>query len=153
MKNTQATMPHMGQWVTPTLNPEELQKRIDELRTVQFWLEQNSRMLAATIQALEVQRMTLAALKNMNVSAADLKSAMNMASPTSESKKEKPDPEKKPQTPPVDPTQWWNKLTEQFDQLATQVLKDSTPAKVAPSKKPAPKHKAPIKKQPKGEQP
>ena len=35
-------MPGMGQWIAPTLDPEELEKRIDELRTVQFWLEQNA---------------------------------------------------------------------------------------------------------------
>ena len=60
-------MPSIGQWIAPTLNPEELEKRIEELRTVQFWLEQNARMLGATIQALEVQRMTLSTLKTMNV--------------------------------------------------------------------------------------
>ena len=59
VKNAGAALPGIGQWVAPTLNPEELDKRIEELRTVQFWLEQNARMLGATIQALEVQRMTL----------------------------------------------------------------------------------------------
>ena len=39
-------MPDIGQWVAPTLDPAELEKRIEELRTVQFWLEQNARMLA-----------------------------------------------------------------------------------------------------------
>ncbi len=69
----------MGQWVAPTLNPEELQKRIDELKTVQFWLEQNARMLGTTIQALEVQRMTLSTLKTMNVQMTDLRDAMKVA--------------------------------------------------------------------------
>ena len=63
VKNAGSALPNIGQWVAPTLNPEELEKRIDELRTVQFWLEQNARMLGATIQALEVQRMTLSTLK------------------------------------------------------------------------------------------
>ncbi len=67
VKNAGAALPGIGQWVAPTLNPEELAKRIEELRTVQFWLEQNARMLGATIQALEVQRMTLSTLKSMNV--------------------------------------------------------------------------------------
>ena len=58
VKNAGAALPGMGQWVAPTLNPEELDKRIQELKTVQFWLEQNARMLGATIQALEVQKMT-----------------------------------------------------------------------------------------------
>jgi hypothetical protein len=59
-------------WVAPTLDPEELEKRIQELKTVQFWLEQNSKAVGATIQALEVQRMTLNTLKGMNMSFNDL---------------------------------------------------------------------------------
>ena len=59
VKNAGSALPSIGQWVAPTLDPEELEKRIGELRTVKFWLEQNARMLEATIQALEVQRMTL----------------------------------------------------------------------------------------------
>ena len=66
----------MGQWIAPTLDPEELDKRIGELRTVQFWLEQNARMLATTIQALEVQRMTLSTLQTMNLPMADLRDAL-----------------------------------------------------------------------------
>ena len=68
----------MGQWIAPTLDPEELEKRIEELRTVQFWLEQNARMLGATIQALEVQRMTLSTLKTMNVPMGDLRDALTL---------------------------------------------------------------------------
>jgi hypothetical protein len=79
VKNAGSALPSMGQWVAPTLNPEELQKRIDELKTVQFWLEQNARMLGTTIQALEVQRMTLSTLKTMNVQMADLRDAMKVA--------------------------------------------------------------------------
>lgn len=60
------------EWVAPTVSIEEVDKRVAELKAVQFWLEQNSRALAATIQALEVQRMTLATLKGMNVSMAEL---------------------------------------------------------------------------------
>ena len=67
VKSAGSTLPGIGQWVAPTLDPAEIEKRISELRTVQYWLEQNARMLAATIQALEVQRMTLTTLKTMNV--------------------------------------------------------------------------------------
>ena len=80
VKNAGAALPAMGQWVAPTLNPEELQKRIDELKTVQFWLEQNAKMLGTTIQALEVQRMTLSTLQTMNLQMSDLRDAMK-ASP------------------------------------------------------------------------
>ena len=78
VKTAGAAAPGIGQWVAPTLNPEEIQKRIDELKTVQYWLEQNARMIGATIQALEVQRMTLSTLKTMNVQMADLRDALTV---------------------------------------------------------------------------
>jgi len=81
VKNAGAAMPGIGQWVAPTINPEELDKRIEELRTVQFWLEQNARMLGATIQALEVQRMTLSTLKTMNVQMDTLRDSMMLNMP------------------------------------------------------------------------
>jgi len=65
-------------WVAPTLDPEELDKRIQELKTVQFWLEQNSKAVGATIQALEVQRMTLNTLKGMNMSFNDLAESLKV---------------------------------------------------------------------------
>ncbi|EHR73327.1 hypothetical protein BurJ1DRAFT_4539 [Burkholderiales bacterium JOSHI_001] len=81
VKNAGAALPSVGQWIAPTLNPEELEKRIEELRTVQFWLEQNARMLGATIQALEVQRMTLSTLKTMNVSMGELRDSLTLRVP------------------------------------------------------------------------
>lgn len=81
VKNASAAMPSVGQWIAPTLDPAELDKRIEELRTVQFWLEQNARMLATTIQALEVQRMTLSTLKTMNVSVGEIGDAMRLRPP------------------------------------------------------------------------
>lgn len=65
-------MGRISQWVAPTVSVEEVEKRIAELKTVQFWLEQNGKALSATIQALEVQRMTLSTLQGMNVSMGDL---------------------------------------------------------------------------------
>src|ERR1041385_2720826 len=81
-KNAGSALPSMGQWVAPTLNPEELQKRIDELKTVQFWLEQNAKLLGTTIQALEVQRMTLSTLKTMNVQMTDLRESLQLKVPS-----------------------------------------------------------------------
>lgn len=71
-------MPNLGNWVAPTLSVEELDKRIDELKGVHFWLEQNSRALGATIQALEVQRMTLNTLKGMNFNIGDMANALKL---------------------------------------------------------------------------
>jgi hypothetical protein len=134
VKNAGSALPSIGQWVAPTLNPEELGKRIEELRTVQFWLEQNARMLAATIQALEVQRMTLSTLKTMNVPLTTLRDSLKVREPAPElpaaqpaaprRSTHKPSPAETA-TPAVDPMQWWGALTKQFTQLASTAMKDS----------------------------
>ncbi len=74
-------LPGLGSWVAPTVNVEELDKRIQELRTVLFWLEQNSTALKATIQAMEVQKMTLSALQGMNLSMQDMAKAFSIPTP------------------------------------------------------------------------
>jgi hypothetical protein len=79
-----AGMPGMGSWVAPTLSIEDIDKRIQELKAVQFWLEQNGTALKATIQALEVQKMTLTTLQGMNVSMADLAKAFTAKPPVTE---------------------------------------------------------------------
>ena len=71
-------LPNLGNWVAPTLNVEELDKRIDELKAVQFWLDQNATALKATIQALEVQKMKLATLKGMNFNFGDVSNAFKL---------------------------------------------------------------------------
>jgi prefoldin subunit 5 len=134
VKNAGSALPSIGQWVAPTLNPEELERRIEELRTVQFWLEQNARMLAATIQALEVQRMTLSTLKTMNVPLTALRDSLKVPEPdaqalTAEKKAASRSGRKasaaEAATPAVDPMQWWGALTKQFTQLATTAMRDS----------------------------
>ncbi len=62
----------LSNWIAPTLSVEEVDKRIQELKAVQFWLDQNVNALKATVQALEVQKMTLSTLKGMNVRMEDL---------------------------------------------------------------------------------
>ena len=139
VKNAGSALPNIGQWVAPTLDPEELEKRIEELRTVQFWLEQNAKMLGATIQALEVQRMTLSTLKTMNVQMSDLRDSMKLREPgpaASPATAAAAAPAKKrgarklspaEATAPagvVDPMQWWGALTKQFTQLAAGAMKD-----------------------------
>jgi hypothetical protein len=126
VKNAGAALPTIGQWVAPTLNPEELEKRIEELRTVQFWLEQNAKMLGATIQALEVQRMTLSTLKTMNVQMTDLRESLQLKTPPSPAAgaPEASTPAAAETPAAVDPMQWWGALTQQFTQLATAAMKD-----------------------------
>ena len=132
MQGAGQAAPAMGQWIAPTLNPDELEKRISELKTLQFWLEQNARMIGMTVQALEVQRMTLSTLQTMNLPMADLRQALTLPSAPAEAPAAAapvlPPPaaaEDKPAAKPaVDPMQWWGALTQQFTELATKAMQD-----------------------------
>jgi len=131
VKNAGAALPSIGQWVAPTLNPEELEKRIGELRTVQFWLEQNAKMLAATIQALEVQRMTLSTLKTMNVQMEDLRDSLQIRLPTIPA----PAPKERPPASQVRsaPAAAGNGAEEDEDEAEDDV--DEAPAEARPAAK------------------
>lgn len=169
-------MPSLSSWVAPTLSVEEIDKRISELKAVQFWLDQNARALAATIQALEVQKMTLATLKGMNFSMGDVAKAFQVKTADMMSEMQKasanlaaaataataattasappapapaPAPEPEPAPPPapepapqaeaaaapgvIDPLQWWGALTQQFQQIATDAIKDTAVAQALDS--------------------
>jgi ribosomal protein L29 len=127
MKAASSALPNMGgstpagnsAWSMPTLDPEELDKRIKELKTVQFWLEQNARMIGMTIQTLEVQRMTLNTLREMKVPVDALKDvlkAQGTAAP------DQAGASAEGAAPGVNPMAWWGTLTEQFSTLASQAV-------------------------------
>lgn len=147
-------LPNLSNWVAPTLNLEELEKRIGELKAVHFWLDQNSKALGATIQALEVQKMTLATLKGMNFNMGDVANALKLkaadtmftgvqkvgekaadaakvvshaASGAAAGRKTaRSKPQKiEPAAGLVDPLQWWGALTQQFQQIAATAMKDA----------------------------
>ncbi len=158
-------LPNLANWVAPTFNVEELDKRIEELKAVHFWLDQNAKALGATIQALEVQKMTLSTLKTMNFSMGDVANALKLKTAEVAAKGNPfPGLEVPPRTygapgapPPspaparrkpaakkvaaktaaasapgpgaaagvVDPLQWWGALSQQFQQIATNALKDA----------------------------
>lgn len=156
-------LPKLGNWVAPTLNVEELDKRIEELKAVQFWLDQNAMALKATIQALEVQKMTLATLKGMNFNMGDVANAFKLkvadsvaggaqrvadkaktfaglevpaaqeeaqaepaASKAAAPKAKSAPAEKAPAAGGVvDPLQWWSALTQQFQTIAAEAMKDA----------------------------
>ena len=147
-------MPNLANWVAPSLNVEELDKRIDELKAVHFWLDQNSKALGATIQALEVQKMTLATLKGMNFNIGDVANALKLKAADSVASGVKSVTEKAASTAKtisdvassvtgggkaakasksgaglgglVDPLQLWGSLTQQFQQIAAGAMKDAT---------------------------
>ena len=167
-------LPNLGNWVAPTLNVEELDRRIDELKAVQFWLDQNATALKATIQALEVQKMTLATLKGMNFNMGDVANAFKLkvadsvaggvqrvaekaktfsgleippssfqASHDADDSADEADDEQDEEVAPakaktskarsarapaagvVDPMQWWGALTQQFQTIATDAMKEA----------------------------
>ena len=68
--------------VTPTISVDELDKQIKDLKTVESWLNVNMNMLRGTIQALEVQRATITALKAMGESFAQNTGARPAATPS-----------------------------------------------------------------------
>jgi hypothetical protein len=157
-------IPGMSNWVAPTLNVEDLDKRIEELKSVQFWLDQNATALKATIQALELQKMTLATLKGMNLNMEEVAQAftVNVANMTAGFKpaaaEKGPDPvpaQAAPAAEPspkdtttqsakapgaVDPMQWWGALTQQFQQIAGSAMQEAAKhsAATAPQKTAAP---------------
>ena len=146
-------MPNLANWVAPSLNVEELEKRIDELKAVHFWLEQNSKALGATIQALEVQKMTLATLKGMNFNMGDVANALKLKAADTVFSSVQTVSEKAADTAGtisdaasgaagkgkasktgksgaapagvVDPLQWWGAVTQQFQQIAASAMKDA----------------------------
>ncbi|CAG2137902.1 hypothetical protein LMG31506_01872 [Cupriavidus yeoncheonensis] len=56
-------MPGLQAAMTPPMDIEDLDKRIQDLKAVESWLQLNTNLLRTTIQGLEVQRATLVALQ------------------------------------------------------------------------------------------
>jgi len=68
--------------VTPTVDTDEIGRRITDLKAVEGWLKTNLSMLQMTIQGLEMQRSTLTALQGM-MQAVGSGAASEQASPAS----------------------------------------------------------------------
>lgn len=56
-------MPGMSGFGAPPVSLDDLEKRIQDLKAVESWLQLNANLLRSTIQGLEVQRATLVALQ------------------------------------------------------------------------------------------
>jgi hypothetical protein len=146
LKNAAASIPQLpnpANWIAPTLSTDELDKRLEELKAVQFWLDQNAKALQATITALEVQKMTLNTLKGMNFNMGDvanafkLKAADTVASTvinakdrvtstfTGKKTARKKTDLKSTGSNLVDAMQWWGSLTQQFGEIAQGAMKDA----------------------------
>ena len=154
-----AGVPNLSQWLVPSLKVEDLEKRIEELKHVQFWLDQNARALSATIQALEVQKMTMETLKGMNFTMGMPGAASaSPAAPERPVPQAEPAPAAKPQTKAakasaeaatvIDPVALWGSLTQQFQTIAANALKDVAKHSAPPVKKAPVRSKAAAKAKP-----
>ena len=68
----------------PTLDPQELEKRIQELKSVEVWLNMNLNMLRGAIQGLEMQKTGLQQMQGMQEA---MQQAMQMGMPKDEKDK------------------------------------------------------------------
>lgn len=133
----------LGSATSPASTIEELDKRINELKTVEQWLNLNLNLLKTTIQGMEVQKGTLAAIQVFSASFQSSPSKDSRASGAS------PNPFATAGAasgtagvqPPAGMEQaawWWNSMQEQFGQMlaATQASAQAmaTPAEPADSK-------------------
>src|SRR5471032_2091136 len=144
----------------PTLSVEELDKKINDLKAVEAWLNLNTSMLRGSIEALEVQRGTIATLKSMGAS---LAAAMNQPEASEKSLFESAPyasaffqqpapapaaaPEPAPAPPPAAPAEasnhaaaqlanpnaWWNLLQDQFKQAVSTAMSPEAPGGAAGS--------------------
>ena len=66
----------------PTLDPQEIEKRIQELKAVDAWPTLNQNMLRAAIQALEMQKAGLQQMQGMqNAMQQAMQAGINAAMP------------------------------------------------------------------------
>ncbi len=107
--------------VAPTVSTDELDKQITDLKTVETWLTMNMNMLRGSIQALEVQRATIATLKSMG-------DAFSAATQTGA-------PETK-ETAAFDPAAFWSSLMTAPATPAAPAAKEAVASK--PAAEPAP---------------
>lgn len=131
-----------GESMPNPMAPEELEKRIAELRVVENWLKLNLSMLSSTIQGMEVQHATVKTLQSFvamgqagttqtDSSASPLEIALGLK-PAPKGKASAPQPAPTPPTDdsssaPTDASEspqqaaaqgWWNMLENQFAQIA-----------------------------------
>ncbi len=146
------TLPSM---IAPTLDVEELDKRITDLRAVEQWLNLNMSMLRTTVQSLEVQRNTIATLKSFGgamlatsqqqapqaaATTASWPYAVAPAAPATAGMIPEPTPAAAPRkrrpgkasatgaTLPLNPAVWWGTLQDQFNKIAIAAAAEAAAA-------------------------
>ena len=159
------SVPGMGMpgITAPTMSVEELDKKISDLKAVEAWLNLNTSMLRGSIQALEVQRGTIATLKSMGASLAAAitqpgasektvfesvpyaSAFFQQAAPAAPAPAPKPAPAPEPAAAVPDdagnqaaaqlanPSAWWNLLQDQFKQAVSTAMSPDAASAAAAS--------------------
>ena len=158
-----STMP-IPSAMQPTLDPEELDKRIADLKTVEQWLVLNLNLLRGSMQALQLQRDTLSSLQSFGAAARAAAEAATGAGTratadsattaggrpndggatntrdTSQPRAESAasTAQSDPAIPPggIDPTAWWHTLQSQFQQVAESAFAGMRPTEGSAQTKP-----------------
>jgi hypothetical protein len=111
----------MGLPLAPLLDPNDIEKRIADLKSVETWLSMNMNVLRMTIQGLEMQKATLAAFQSMQPKT-DAQSKADA----------QPKGGAAPTPPPSAADAWWSLL---------QQMQNPPPAPAKPDAKPEKKGK------------
>jgi hypothetical protein len=116
----------------PTVNPEEIEKRIADLKAVEQWLQLNLNMLRGTVQGLEVQVATIKAMKTMgqavlpeavsNAVGEAITKGLDTAKTIKSVAKPRQRPSAKSAAADSNPL-WWNLLQRSFNDVAQAALK------------------------------
>ncbi|WP_126444088.1 PhaM family polyhydroxyalkanoate granule multifunctional regulatory protein [Sulfuricystis multivorans] len=118
--------------VAPTVDTDELAKRIADLKAVEGWLKSNLNLLQMTIQGLEMQRATLLAFQQMGQAAQEAAKEAEKSPPSN---------------PFLDPAAWQAPWEFMKSALAPEPAVTKAPAQDATAAKP----KRSRKKSPGGE--
>lgn len=100
--------------VTPTFDVEEIEKRVKDMKAVEGWLKMNLSMLQMTIQSLEMQCVTLNAVRTMsNMAGSHASSAPSASMPEEKMTAEETSAEGVTQA-----SMWpWNLMQQMQDQM------------------------------------
>ena len=126
---------YMSSPMAPTLDVDELDRRIKDLKAVEQWLAMNQGLLRTTIQGLEIQRAGMAGFQAMMASRSE-QAAVSPTTPSTPSSPFTPPTASSPFTPSApastpgfspqsehpaldQASQWWGFLQKQFEQLAS----------------------------------
>lgn len=127
MTPSMPTIPGIGMPI-PTMSIEELDKRIQELKSVESWLNVNITMLRSTIQALEIQRATIATLHSLSATMAQTMQGADLK--TVEVDEHSSNLKENNASSDISPlisqsAAWWNSVQEQFKQALGTALENS----------------------------